>query len=67
MKWSANSESLKSRCYEIKYDPFTGFYFYVFEENVCIRDYLQDTLEIAMDSALEDYGVPKSAWKRAKE
>lgn len=63
MKWQARSESFKSRYYEIERDPSVGFYFYVFDSGKCIRDYLQDTLEIATECAKEDYGVPKNAWK----
>ncbi|NGX46997.1 MAG: hypothetical protein K1000chlam3_00366 [Chlamydiae bacterium] len=67
MKWLANSVSLKPRCYEIKHDPSVGFYLYVFENDKCIRDHLQDTLEMAMECALEDYGVPKNAWEKIEE
>jgi len=64
MKWIANTSPSKSQSYEIKHDPFVGFYLYVFEEEKCIHDHLQDTLEIAMECAWEDYGVPKNAWKK---
>ena len=64
MKWIANSELLKLRRYEIEHDPLVGFYFYVFEGDKCIRDHLQDTFEIAVEVALEDYAVPKEAWKK---
>jgi hypothetical protein len=64
MKWQASSQFLKPRHYEIKNDPSVGFYLYVFEDGKCIRDYLQDTLELAMKYALEDFGVPKDAWKK---
>ena len=64
MKWRADSEFLKPRHYEIKHDPLVGFYLYVFEGDRCVRDHLQDTLEIAIESALEDYGVPKDAWRK---
>ena len=67
MKWSANSESIKSRHYEIDHDQSVGFYLYVFEGDKCIDDYLQDTLAIAMKYAWEEYGVPKNAWKKVKE
>ncbi len=67
MKWRAISESLKPRHYEIEYDPYAGYYLYVFEGNKCIRDYLQDTLEIAIECALDDFGVPKEAWKKINE
>jgi len=67
MKWRANCESLKNRYFEIKYDQLAGYYFYVFEDNKCIRDYLQDTLEIAMECAWEDYGIPKNAWMKVND
>ena len=67
MKWRANSNSFKTRYYEIKYDPLVGFYLYVFEDDRCIYDHLQDTLEIAIECAWEDYGVPKNLWKKVEE
>ena len=67
MKFVAGSEFFKRRYYEIKYDPFVGFYLYVFENDKCIHDHLQDTLEMAIESAWENYGVPKSAWQKVEE
>lgn len=64
MKWQTNFKSLKPRRYEIKHDPLVGFYFYVFEDGKCICDYLQNTLELAMDCAWEDFGVSKNVWER---
>ncbi len=52
------------RHYEIKHDPSVGFYLYVFENGKCIRDDLQDTLELAMECAWEDFEVQKEAWKK---
>ncbi|MGL4347925.1 MAG: hypothetical protein ACRCSV_00480 [Chlamydiales bacterium] len=63
MKWQAVSQSFTKR-YEIKYDPMVGFYLYVFEGDKCIHDYLQDTLDLAMECAWEDFGVPKRTWKK---
>ncbi len=67
MKWCADCKSLDPRRYEIKHDPLVGFYLYVFEGGRCARDDLHDTLEIAVQSALEDYGVPKDAWRAVEE
>lgn len=64
MKWQAKSQALIPRYYVIKQDPSVGFYLYVFEGDKCIFDYLQDTLELAMESAWEDFGVPKDAWEK---
>lgn len=67
MKWRAKSESLKPRYFEIKEDPAAGYYLYVFEGNKCIYDHLQDSFEIAVECALEDYGVPKNAWEEIED
>lgn len=67
MKWKAKSDSIKTRHYEIKHDPNVGFYLYVFENDKCISDYLQDTLELAMECAWEDFGVPKESWEKVKK
>jgi len=64
MKWHANSKALDLRYYEIKHDPSVGFYLYVFEGKKCIRDYLQDTLELAMECALKNFGIPKDVWEK---
>lgn len=67
MKWRANLKSPHSQYYEIECDPHVGFYLYVYEGDKCIRDYLQDTLEIAIECAWEDYGVPKDSWKEIEK
>ena len=66
MKWKATPEYLRPKHFEIERDPFVGFYLYVFEDDKCTHDYLQDTLEIAIDCAWEDYGVSKDAWKKVE-
>ncbi|MBS0626064.1 MAG: hypothetical protein JSS32_08450 [Verrucomicrobia bacterium] len=65
MKWHAKLDSLSSKHFEIKYDPVFGFYLYLYEGDKCIRDYLQDRLELAIECAWEDFGVPKDAWKKS--
>jgi len=67
MYWQANIKSVNNRFYKIKHDQFAGFYLYVFEDNRCIHDYLQDTLEMTIECAWEDYGVPKNAWNLIEE
>lgn len=67
MKWVADAKALKPRRYVIKHDPSAGFYLFVYENDKCIRDHLQDTLEIVMECALEDYGVPKNLWRKIEE
>lgn len=66
MQWYAMPEFLKPKTFEIKKDLAAGFYLYVFEGNKCVYDHLQDTFEIAVDCAWEDYGVPKNAWKEVE-
>lgn len=72
MKWIAEIKDPSSRrfvienvtlCNETEDRDIPGFYLYIYENNICTHDYLQDTLEIAMDVALEDYNVPKDSWE----
>ena len=41
-----------------------GFYLYVYQENECLYDHLQDELKIAIEQAEEDYGVDPNSWKQ---
>lgn len=43
-----------------------GYYFYVYENGRNTYDYLQDTLEIAMEQAFEQFAVPYEAWRKVK-
>jgi hypothetical protein len=64
MIWRATPVSLTPRNFEIRHDPLAGFYLSVFEGVNCVADYLQDSLELAMDMAFEDYAVPRNAWEK---
>lgn len=61
MKYIAQQNQLK---FEIEEDlPEAGWYLYVFDENdTCIKDYLQDTKQSAMNFALEEFLVPLNSW-----
>jgi hypothetical protein len=41
-----------------------GYYLYIWENGKGIADELQDTLEVTMQQAFEDYGVPLDVWKQ---
>ena len=64
MKMIAEPTNLKPRHFIIKHDELAGFYLYVYENERCVRDHLQDTLDLAIELALKDYLVPKESWKR---
>ncbi len=74
MKWIAHFDHPQGWRFEIERQKLQnltlgvemdGFYFYVYDQNgFDTHDYLQDTLEIAMEQAFEDFGVPLDAWKR---
>ncbi len=40
-----------------------GWYLKVFENDKCINDYLQDTLEDVIEFAETEYQVPSTEWK----
>jgi hypothetical protein len=44
-------------------NPEVGWYLYVFKNNKCIADYLQDTLEQTKEFAKEKYNVPYNSWE----
>jgi hypothetical protein len=58
------SASHEGREFRIVFDPTVGFYLYIFEGERCIRDYLQDTGDAAIQVSNDMFGVPLSAWKR---
>jgi hypothetical protein len=43
--------------------PEVGFYLYVYQNEKCIRDYLQDDLAACKSFALAEFGVPLDAWQ----
>jgi hypothetical protein len=57
-------QKISNRHFIIKHDEAVGFYLYVYESNRCVRDYLQDTLELAIDFAMNNLQVPKESWKQ---
>jgi hypothetical protein len=76
MKWIADIVRPKPLHFEIEPEELpdiaTGavtveYKLYVYENGVDTHDYLQETLEIAMDQAFEDFGVPKNAWRQVNE
>ena len=52
----------------IEHDASAGFYLLILdaESGTSTHDHLQDTLEIAMDQAEEDYGLARTGWKPVK-
>jgi len=64
MKWIAHINKPRKIDFEIVYDESVGYYLYVYDSNdIESKDELQDTLEIAMQVAKEDFNVPIDAWK----
>ena len=54
----------KGNKFEIVQDkPEVGVYLYVYDDDRCIRDELQNDIETCVEIAFEDYGVPKAIWK----
>lgn len=43
--------------------PEVGAYLYVYENGKCIRDYLQNTVEIAKSFALKKFDVKLESWE----
>ena len=47
--------------------PEVGVYLYIFKDGKCIRDELQNTIEICKNVALEMYGMPIDGWHEIQE
>ena len=49
--------------FEIEEDlPLVGAYLYVFEGETVLYDFLQNTIDICKEQALEEFSVPQDAW-----
>ena len=49
--------------FEIREDRSdVGWYLYIYKDGECIRDELQDTLEVCLQIAEEDYEVHRLEW-----
>lgn len=51
----------------IEHDAAAGFYLHILDAGTgaSTHDHLQDTFEIAMEQAEEDYGLARTGWKPA--
>jgi len=53
------------KLYAIEQDrPEVGAYLYVYENGLCIQDYLQNDVNMCIEFAYEDFGVPVDAWQK---
>jgi hypothetical protein len=43
--------------------PSIGYYLYIYSGDKCIYDYLQDSVEMCKEFALEDFNVPLNSWE----
>jgi hypothetical protein len=56
-----------TRRFEIASDGSpVGFYLFVYEGTRCTHDYVQETIESAKESAVEQFGVPLESWTDAQ-
>lgn len=47
--------------------PEVGAYLYVFKDGKCIKDYLQNDIDICKTQAFEEYGIPLNEWSKKKD
>lgn len=55
----------RSKRFVIEHDETVGYYLYVFEDGRCVRDYLQNSLDGAINFAFAQFNVPKKLWAKA--
>ncbi len=73
MKWITNYNHPEGLRFEIEQQVLRstednrevdGFYFFVIDEKPAkSADYLQDTLELALEQANDEYGIPFDSWE----
>ena len=64
MDFKALEAGHEGRVFRIEEDlPEVGAYLLVYEDGRCVKDFLQDSIDICKSQALEDYGVPLDKWK----
>jgi len=51
----------------VKDNSDVGYYLYVYDEDRCIADYLQNDEDTCKQVALEEYGVEPSSWRDKPE
>ena len=62
-KWVSESDGEPNKRFVIEEEDEVGFYLYVFTGDKCANDYLQDTFDLAVEQAEEDFGVSREAWE----
>ena len=62
-KWIAESADEPTKRFVIEEEEGIGFYLYVYEGEKCTNDYLQDSFEIVVEQAEEEFGITLNAWK----
>lgn len=63
MKYQKKISFFNNMKYVLEEDsPEVGWYVLVYEGDLCVKDYLQDNLTMAIDFAYEEFGVPKDSW-----
>ena len=68
MEFKILETSYKGKKFRIEEDyPEVGSYLYIFEDEKCIKDYLQNDIEVCKKLAFEDYGVPLDRWVLKEE
>ena len=65
MKWLSKHVDKDNRTFLIEYDQNVGYYLYVSDKDGDeIFDDLQDTLDWAKRSALDEFNVPLDSWQK---
>ena len=63
MEFKILEANYNGKKYRIEEDyPEVGSYLYVYEEEKCIKDYLQDDIATCKQIAFKDYKVPLDKW-----
>ena len=66
MEFKILETSHNGKVFKIEEDYLeVGVYLYIYEDDKCINDYLQNDIKTCKELAFEDFGVPLYSWKES--
>jgi hypothetical protein len=64
MRLIAENNNPQPLCFVIQYDKRVGYYLYLYTNNFCVYDDLQDTFERVVSIAHEKFGISPRSWQQ---
>jgi len=67
MEFKIFETNYNNKVFRIEEDyPEVGAYLYIYEDGICIKDFLQNSIKDCMEIALEKYQITFDKWNKIK-